>query len=104
ENSAAEVTYFDPNLDKRIDGVDAMKKYLAPITGVIKNGQYQVVEPKVQHYGDAAVLSYILDGSAEVANTRQGRKWNVTEVYAYTGGSWKVIHSHFSYLKPELKN
>ena len=29
---AADVTYFDPMQDKRVDGLDALKKMLAPLT------------------------------------------------------------------------
>ena len=28
--------------------------------------------------------------------------WNVTSVYARVGGQWKIIHSHFSYVKGQL--
>jgi hypothetical protein len=30
-------------------------------------------------------------------------RWNSTEVYLRVGGTWKIVHSHWSYTKPELK-
>src|ERR1700704_4085366 len=60
ETYAPEVTYFDPFQEKRVDGVDAMRKYLEPITGKIKGARYDMIGPQVQHHGDVAVLSYNL--------------------------------------------
>ena len=30
-------------------------------------------------------------------------RWNSTEVYQRLNGSWKIVHSHWSYVKPVLK-
>jgi hypothetical protein len=30
-------------------------------------------------------------------------RWNSTEVYSRVGGTWKIIHRHWSYIQPELK-
>jgi hypothetical protein len=27
-------------------------------------------------------------------------RWNSTEVYSRLGGTWKIIHSHWSYIQP----
>jgi ketosteroid isomerase-like protein len=101
---AQEITYFDPTIENRIDGLDAMRKYLAPITGMIKSGQYEMIHPKVQRYGGAAVLSYNLKASAVMADgTAHDAQWNCTQVYALIGGQWKSIHNHWSMTKPQLK-
>src|SRR5436853_7519785 len=60
ETYAPEVTYFDPSQEKRVDGSDAMRKFLTPITGMIKGGRYEMIDPKVQHHGSVAILSYNL--------------------------------------------
>lgn len=100
-----DVTYFDPSQEKRIDGHDAMAKLLVPLTGKIKIDRYDMVSPDVKRHGDVAVLTYNIvnyrkqpDGSEKVA-----ARWNCTEVYRQTDGKWKIIHSHFSLTKPELK-
>src|SRR2546422_6262251 len=60
ETYAPEITYFDPAREKRADGIQAMKDYLAPIAGKVKVDRYEMVDTKVQHLGDVAVLSYQL--------------------------------------------
>jgi uncharacterized protein (TIGR02246 family) len=106
EIMAPEVTYFDPGGERRLDGLQAMKDYLAPFTGKIKIDRYEMVGPKVQRHGDVALLSFNLvnyrklpDGTEQVAT-----RWNSTETYARLNGRWLIIHSHWSFVKPELKN
>ena len=92
--------------DKRIDGLDAIKVMQAPITGKVHVDRYDMIDPKVQHHGDIAVLTFNLLSyrtGADGKETVVGR-WNSTEVYRKTGGTWRIIHVHWSYLKPELKS
>jgi ketosteroid isomerase-like protein len=105
EIMANDVTYFDPLQEKRVDGLDAMKKMLAPITGKVKVSRFDMIEPRVQWYGDAALLtfnlvSYVtqLDGKE-----RAVARWNSSEMYGRVNGQWRIVHSHWSYIKPELK-
>jgi len=105
EVMAPEVTYFDPMQAKRVDGLPAMKSLLVPLTGKVTVRRYDMVDPKVQRHGDVALLTFNLvsyqaqpDG-AEKAVAR----WNSTETYARLEGQWRIIHSHWSYIKPELK-
>jgi ketosteroid isomerase-like protein len=102
---APELTYFDPVQDTRIDGLDAMKAMIAPFTGKIRVDRFDMIGPKVQQHGDVAVLTFNLlshrtqpDGKDAVI-----ARWNSTSVYRRMNGTWKVIHSHWSYIKPELK-
>jgi ketosteroid isomerase-like protein len=30
-------------------------------------------------------------------------RWNSTEVFRRIGGRWRIVHSHWSYTKPESK-
>lgn len=30
-------------------------------------------------------------------------RWNSTEVYSRVAGKWRIIHSHWSYTKPDIK-
>jgi uncharacterized protein (TIGR02246 family) len=100
-----DITYFDPSRDARIDGLEAITAALAPLAGKIKTDRFEITRAKVQHSGDIAVLSYNLptfskrpDGKPVTA------RWNVTAVYQRVAGTWKIIHHHFSYTKPELKD
>lgn len=104
EIMAFDQTYFDPMTEKRIDGQGDLKQYMAPFTGKIKIERVEMVDPKVQQSGDMAVLTFnLIDHGAQVGDgPKTTARWNSTEVYRRINGSWKIIHSHWSYVKPEL--
>lgn len=106
ETYAPEITYFDPGLDKRADGIAAMTSYLTPLTGKIKVDRYEMIGAKVQPLGpEAAVLSYQLISHAIAPNGSPFIvRWNSTKVYRQFGQSWKLVHDHWSFIRPELKN
>jgi len=101
---APDQTYFDPMTEKRIDGQAALKRYIAPFTGKIKIERVEMIDPKVQQSGDVAVLTFnLVDHEAQVGDgPKTTARWNSTEVYQRINGSWKILHSHRSYVKPEL--
>jgi ketosteroid isomerase-like protein len=97
ETYASEVTYFDNGTERRIDGLDAMTEYYRRVVGQIKIREYEIIGPKVQRHGDAAVLSYNLRSEAvQPDGSEVTIRWNSTSVYAQIGGAWKMIHSHWS--------
>jgi ketosteroid isomerase-like protein len=101
---APDVTYFAPGQERRIDGLGAMNELLIFITGKVKVDRYEMIGPKVQHIGDVAVLSYNLVSHAKRPNGASVIVyWNSTAVYGRIGGKWKIVHSHWSYTKPETK-
>src|SRR5206468_1817455 len=52
-----------------------------------------------------AVLTFnLVDYGAQVdGGPKNTARWNSTEVYQRLNGSWKIVHSHWSYVKPVLK-
>ena len=101
---ARDVTYFDPMHEKRIDGLDAMKQALEPIKGLVKVDGYEMIDPQVHRAGDAAILTYnLVSHGRSPAGQAFVVRWNSTAVYAKVDGQWKIVHSHWSYTKPELK-
>ena len=101
---AREVTYFDPMREKRIDGLDAMRQLLEPIKGLVKVDRYEMIDPQVYRAGDAAILTYnLVSYGRSPAGDAMAVRWNSTEVYAQIDRQWKIVHSHWSYTKPELK-
>jgi uncharacterized protein (TIGR02246 family) len=104
EIMASNQTYFDPTTEKRIDGQSDLKQYMAPFTGKIKIERVEMIDPKVQQSGDMAVLTFnLIDYGAQVGNgPKTTARWNSTEVYQRINDSWKIIHSHWSFVKPEL--
>ena len=97
-----DLTYFDPFQEKRLDGLDAMKEFIKPFWGKIKVDRFEMLNPKVQRDGDMALLTFNLlsyvrqpDGTEKVV-----ARWNSSELYRRMKGEWKIIHSHWSYIKP----
>jgi len=102
---ADEITYFDPAQEQRVDGAAAMAALFAPITGKIRVDRYDLLRPLVQQHGDTALLSFNLvsyrtDGGRERAIS----SWNATEAYRRTPQGWRIFHSHWSFIRPELKD
>ena len=102
---AFDQTYFDPMTDKRIDGQDALKKYIAPFAGKIKIERVEMIDPKVQRSGDLAVLTFnLVDYGAQLGDgPKTTARWNSTEVYQRFNRSWKIIHSHWSYITQAVR-
>jgi len=102
ELMAAGETYFDPTTAKRVDGLDALRAHIAPFDGKIAIDHYEMIDPEVQRDGNVAVLTFNLDDSgARIAGVDQGTQhWNSTEVFQRIDGKWKIVHSHWSYVKP----
>jgi ketosteroid isomerase-like protein len=100
------ITYFDPFQQERIEGIEAMRKIYAPLAGKVKIAHYEIIAPKVQHFDDVAILTFnLVDDVAEQpggpGNVRVA--WNCTQVYVRSNGKWRVVHEHWSFIKPELK-
>jgi ketosteroid isomerase-like protein len=96
EASALEVTYFDPSIEERLDGLDALEAYYAPMEGKIRYSGSLFANARVQRYGDLAVLTFNYVSSDDSGSRTV---WNTTEVYAFLEGAWKIVHTHWSYVK-----
>jgi uncharacterized protein (TIGR02246 family) len=104
-NYAADVTYFDPRQERLVDGLQALTAYLEPIRGKISIDRFEMLNTKVQRYGDVAVLTYnVVNYSKQPDGTeRSTTRWNSTAVFRRIDGRWRTVHSHFSFTTPELK-
>lgn len=60
ELSAPDVVYFDPMMEKRLDGHEALTKLYESVRGKIKVDSIQMPNPKVQAGKDMAVLTFNL--------------------------------------------
>src|SRR5215472_9670390 len=101
---APDVTYFDPVQEKRVDGIEAMRRIYAPFAGKLKIGHYEMIDPKVQRYGEVAILTFNLVDDVVQRPDGPGNvrvPWNCTQVYARIQGKWKVVSEHWSFIKPE---
>lgn len=90
-------TYFDESTKARVDGLETIKKWYAPVAGKIYNARYEMLNPKVQWFGQTGILSYNLITYSKEGNVTS--RWNSTEVYSKYDEKWKIIHSHWSFTK-----
>jgi ketosteroid isomerase-like protein len=93
EISASDVVYFDPYLDKRIDGIEALTQYYKTFWGQVRLDRFELIDPCVQISGELAVLTF---NYASYTGDKASR-WNCTEVYRQSEGDWKIIQTHWSY-------
>lgn len=103
--TADDYTYFDPSLDKRIDGLKAFQEYLEPFRGKIHIDRAEFINPRVQTDGKTAILTFNLkdfnvddDGKESLAS-----HWHSTEIYRKIDTTWKLISTHWSYTNSMLK-
>ncbi len=87
-----EVVYFDPFLEKRLDGLEALGAYYERIRGTIHIDHDHIIDPKVQVHGETAVLTFNYVSQRGEAQMR----WNCTEVYRCNAGQWRIIQPHWS--------
>lgn len=81
----------------RLNGLEEMQNYLASLE--IPPHSYELVDPKVQIYGDIAILtlryqSTSLDGKPDPP-------WKATSVYRLIDSEWRVVHAHWSLMKDQ---
>jgi ketosteroid isomerase-like protein len=104
---APEATYFDPTTESRIDGLKVMQSRLAPMKDMkppFTDPRYEMIGPKVQRLGDVALLTFNLVNYGKLAGQPESvlARWNSTEAYARIDGRWKIIHSHWSFVQPQV--
>jgi len=94
--SAPAVSYFDPFVERRLDGIAALGSMYAQLRGKIHIDRFEILEPRVQVSGDVAVLTYRFKsyGSESMMH------WNATEVYRRDDSGWKIVHSHWAFHQP----
>jgi len=97
EISAPDVVYFDPFLDRRIDGLAALTDYYQGLRGRISAQRFELINPLVQQIGDAAILTFNFVSSADRENEM---RWNCTEVYRRDADGWRIIQTHWSFTNP----
>ena len=87
EISAPDVVYFDPFLDSRLDGLEALTAYYESLRGTVNVPEWEMLHPLVQLEGEVAVLTF---------DFTSGQRWHCTEVYRRSGDRWRIIQTHWS--------
>ncbi len=97
--TADDVSYFDPFLNQRLDGIESLKKWYGAFRGRVRISFDSIAEPRVQMVGDAAILTMQF-----ISHSSAGRaRWNCTEVYQQRGDRWLIVHTHWSPVRPVAK-
>jgi ketosteroid isomerase-like protein len=101
--SAPGVVYMDPGLEQPIVGIEDLTAYYRKVfkPEAVPSVAGEMLHSHVQVMGDTAVLTFNyvvkkLDGGAVV------RRWNATEVYNRSGGTWRIVNTHWSFTQPKL--
>jgi len=101
EISAPDVVYFDPYRERRVDGLEALTRIYEELRGKIFASRFEILNPRVQRVGDAAVLTFNFVSYA--GQQDHALRWNCTEVYRRDPAGWRIIQSHWSYTWPPPK-
>ncbi len=97
EISAPDVVYFDPFIERRIDGQAALTNYYESLRGQIRAERFELLNPLVQLVGSTAVLTFNFVSWGEGG---EEHRWNCTEVYRQSGSQWEIIQTHWSFTRP----
>ena len=93
EISAPEVVYFDPFVERRIDGIAALTAYYEALHGKIRADRFEILHPVVNAVANMAVLSFHF---VSFVRDHAAPKWNCTEVYRLDASRWRIVQSHWS--------
>jgi len=100
---ADDYTEFNPEFPTRIDGkalASRLNEATSQASGKVVAAE--MANPKVQVYGDVAVLTYNYFG---ITLTGDGETETVlaksTRVYVKAQGTWKLVHANFAPVGPQ---
>jgi hypothetical protein len=95
EINAAEMSYFDPFAERRVDGLRDLTDWYETVRGKIKIDRDEIINPRVQVIGEAAILTFQFDSYGSDGMMH----WNCTEVYQRFVDAWRIVHSHWAFAK-----
>ena len=98
EIMADDYTEFNSNFPTRIDG-KALNARLAEANAQASGSLLaaEMANPKVQVYGDVAILTYNFFGISKDADGKTSPILaKSTRVYAKQGGKWMLVHANFA--------
>ena len=101
EIAAPQITYFDPDVERRVDGIEAFTELMEGIKGKILMDGYELINPTVELADEVAVLSFNYTSWGENEGDPWRSNWNSSEAYRKIGGTWCLVHSHWSRTQPE---
>jgi 2-hydroxychromene-2-carboxylate isomerase len=94
EISAPDVVYFDPFLERRLDGIAALTAHYEALRGKVSASHFEILNPHVQRSGDMAVLTF---NFVSFGGNENGLRWNCTEVFRRDPPGFRLIQTHWSF-------
>jgi len=94
ELCAPDVVYFDPFIERRLDGLPALTAHYEALRGRISATSWELLHPHVQLAGGMAVLTFhfVSRGAGGDVN-----RWNCTEAYRLDPDGWRIVQTHWSF-------
>ncbi len=94
---ADEYSVFSPEFPTRVDGKDVnMRINDAFSADPARTIAAEMANPRVQVYGDVAILSYNYIGLVEQDGGVETSLAKSTRVYARIDGAWRLVHANFA--------
>jgi ketosteroid isomerase-like protein len=92
------VTVIIPGCPYRIEGIedDREEFEFSLRRGATQIGYFQELQPKIDVYGDVAVVTYYSRGSYGREDTARTLYLKETDVLVRRGSVWKIVHIHVS--------
>ncbi|HKR01748.1 MAG TPA: nuclear transport factor 2 family protein [Pyrinomonadaceae bacterium] len=92
---ADDATYFssmNPYLetDPKVNFLPKFEQYVE----LFKFNDFQMYNPRVQVYGDTAILTYNTSATVSMGGQPMSYTAKATTVYVKQGNTWRVVHSH----------
>jgi ketosteroid isomerase-like protein len=94
----SDITVITPSNPYRVEGIqDDREEFEYGLkNGSGRVGYFQEMQPKVQLFGEIAVVTYYTRGSYGPAGEEKVRYYKETDVLHKKDGKWKVVHIHVS--------
>jgi putative oxidoreductase len=92
-------TAFSGSMPDRMETRDAEREHLLKFLNELKGRlvEYRMINPRVQRFGDTAVLTYLFSTTVSVLGTTETRTGKQTSVWVKTRGEWRQVHYHYDY-------
>ncbi len=99
-NFATDASWFDDiNAHIRLDGIEEIQEHFNSLEGAIPAHKYELVDTRVQSFGNTAILT--LHYGVKLDNAETVPTWKATSVYNFNNDKWQVVHAHWSLIKSE---
>lgn len=92
------ITVMTPSSPYRVEGIadDRAGFELDLKTGKGRVGLFQELQPRVQRFGDLAVVTYYSRGDYGPAGQERTAYYKETDVLVKRDGRWRIVHIHVS--------